>query len=116
MAEQKRWHVGAQNDILYVIDKPPRPSNDDINPNADVEVIAKVYQAKEGHAVEAARANLLAAAPEMFAALTAYRKAQRSLLERWADGDHTIKRELWGNLHACEEAATSAIAKAEGRS
>lgn len=37
------WYVGAQNDALYVINKPPRPSTDDINPEQDVEVIAKIY-------------------------------------------------------------------------
>ena len=40
-----KYYVGAQNDALYIIDKPPRPSNDDQwhdrpdGPN----VIAKVY-------------------------------------------------------------------------
>lgn len=37
---QKWWYVGAQNDGLFVIDAPPRPSTDDINPDQDVNVIA----------------------------------------------------------------------------
>jgi hypothetical protein len=35
--------VGSQNDALYIINKPPRPSNDYINPNIDVDLVAKVY-------------------------------------------------------------------------
>ena len=29
--EQELWYVGAQNDALYIINKPPRPSNDGMN-------------------------------------------------------------------------------------
>lgn len=36
------WYVGAQNDALYIITRPPRPSNDDIVDIPDVEVIASV--------------------------------------------------------------------------
>lgn len=39
------WYLGSQNDALYVIDQPPRPSTDDINPDQNVNVIAKVYEA-----------------------------------------------------------------------
>lgn len=42
------WFVGSQNDALFIINKPPRPSNDDINPNVDADVIAKVYDDADG--------------------------------------------------------------------
>lgn len=28
-AERRRWYVGAMNDGLFIVDQPPRPSNDD---------------------------------------------------------------------------------------
>ena len=60
------WYVGAQNDALYIIDQPPRPSNDDINPDANTNPIAKVYVAPDRrHETEAANARILAKAPEM---------------------------------------------------
>jgi hypothetical protein len=60
------WYVGAQNDGLYIINKPPRPSNDDINPDADVLVVAKVY---ESPGLGKGNAQLLAAAPAMIQTL-----------------------------------------------
>jgi hypothetical protein len=55
--------VGAQNDAIFIINKPPRPSADNINPNQDVDVIAKVYLPDE------ANARLIAAAPDLLFAL-----------------------------------------------
>lgn len=34
------WFVGTQNDKLFIINKPPRPSHDDMADIADVSVIA----------------------------------------------------------------------------
>lgn len=42
-------------------------------------------------------------------ALMAYRKAQRAMLDKWAEGDAEVKRDLWQNLHACEDAANRAL-------
>lgn len=42
-------------------------------------------------------------------ALRAYLKAQRRMLDKWADGDENVKRDLWRDLHACEVAAESAL-------
>lgn len=39
---------------------------------------------------------------EFALALKAYRKAQRRMLEKWADGDDAVKADLWRNLHACD--------------
>ena len=39
---KRKLYVAAQNDGLYIIDQPPRPSNDDINPDRPVNVFAKV--------------------------------------------------------------------------
>jgi hypothetical protein len=51
------------------------------------------------------------AAPDaMRDALRAYLTAQRRMLDRWADGDENVKRDLWRNLHACEAAAEAALA------
>jgi hypothetical protein len=61
------WYVGAQNDGLYIIDRQPRPSNDDPRHDADVELVATPFAAR-GATVEA-NARLIAAAPELLAAL-----------------------------------------------
>ena len=47
-------------------------------------------------------------------ALRRYMVAQRRMLDRWADGDDAVKKELWQELHACEDGAWAAIRKAEG--
>lgn len=62
------WYVGAMNDALFVIDKPPRPSNDDVHPDRDVTVIASVRHVEGGLGVAAANARLMAAAPELLSA------------------------------------------------
>lgn len=93
------WHVGAQNDISFVIDKPPRPSNDDINPDHDVTVIAKVYQVAGGYDEEAANARLLAAAPDLL-------QACRELIN--------YELGMRGGLSVCVRMAQAAIARAEG--
>jgi hypothetical protein len=83
------------NDCLFIIDQPPRPSNDHINPDHDVNVIAKVSDlgpSGDRHAV------LLAAAPELLAACQAARIALNH-----SDNDETL-----GMLAA-------AIAKAMGK-
>jgi hypothetical protein len=43
-------------------------------------------------------------------ALREYVKAQGRMLDKWADGDENVKRDLWQNLHACEEAGRKALA------
>jgi len=45
--------------------------------------------------------------------LKAYRSAQRRILEKWSEGDHHVKADLWRDLHHCEDAATAAIEVAE---
>lgn len=42
-------------------------------------------------------------------ALRAYLNAQCRMLERWAEVDDAVKRELWQALHACEEAGRAAL-------
>lgn len=80
-----KWYVGAQNDILYIIDKPPRPSNDDINPDRDVEVIATIAAANGGHRIESERANLIAAAPDLLKELEHLVRLVGPALENGAD-------------------------------
>ena len=38
-APRKSWYVGSMNDGCFIIDKPPRPSHDDKNHDADVNCI-----------------------------------------------------------------------------
>lgn len=47
-------------------------------------------------------------------ALAAYLKAQRRMLDKWADGDDAVKNQLWRDLHACELAAAAALAASKG--
>lgn len=42
-------------------------------------------------------------------ALRAYLKAQRRMLEKWAEGSDELKTALWRDLHACEDAAVAAL-------
>lgn len=57
---------------------------------------------------------LIAAAPALVEALTAYRTAQRRMLERFSEGDERVKRDLWRDLHECEAAADAALKLAHG--
>jgi len=61
-----KWYVGAKNDGLFIIDKPPRPSNDDVVDIPDVNVIATV---SGNDRAASKRATLLAAAPTVTEAL-----------------------------------------------
>lgn len=63
--EFKPLYVGTMNDALFIIDKPPRPWTDDVNPNQDVEVIAKLASnGRDGDAY----ARLFAASPRLLKA------------------------------------------------
>lgn len=59
--------------------------------------------------LEPADARLIAAAPKMLDALRSYLKAQRAMLEKWAEVSDEKKNELWQALHACEEAGAAVI-------
>ncbi len=61
-------------------------------------------------ALEGENAALAARCEKMEQALRAYVLAQGRMLDRWADGDDNVKRYLWKNLHACEDAARKALA------
>ena len=41
-------------------------------------------------------------------ALDAYVKAQGRMLDKWSEGDKAVKKQLWQNLHKCEEAGRAA--------
>jgi hypothetical protein len=42
-------------------------------------------------------------------ALTGYVKAQSRMLERWADADLDVRRQLWQELHVCEYTGRTAL-------
>jgi hypothetical protein len=67
------WHVGAQNDGLFIIDQPPRPAPADHPADIPgVTIIGVVYDNvfdDAGASQGTANARLIAAAPEMFEAL-----------------------------------------------
>lgn len=66
------WYVGAMNDCLFIIDQAPRPSNDDVNPDREVTVVAKLdYIGSE------ANARLIAAAPDLLEALKLFVRAEK---------------------------------------
>jgi hypothetical protein len=98
------WHVGAQNDTLYVIaGKPPSLNNDYPVHDAGRVVIAKVYPKDE------ANARLIAAAPELLSAL----KSAKEHLEYCGYGDKWERE--YAEANKLEEKIDEAIAKAEGR-
>lgn len=41
---RKQLYVGTQNDIIYIIDQPPRPSHDDKADVPDISIIAKMLE------------------------------------------------------------------------
>jgi hypothetical protein len=64
------------NDCLFVIDKPPRPSNDDVQPDGWVKHIAKLdYK----HDEAMSNARLIAAAPDLVAALGPFAEFARMM-------------------------------------
>lgn len=73
MPRRKPWYVGTQNDGLYIIDRPPSPSNDHPDHERDCRVVAKVYQQPGEDEVAA----LLAAAPDQAEKLNTIEEAIR---------------------------------------
>jgi hypothetical protein len=41
-------------------------------------------------------------ADKLYYALAAYVKAQCNMLNKWAEGDEAVKKQLWLRLHGCE--------------
>lgn len=78
---------------------------------SESDAIATVFTDNSKSAHQNAR--LIAAAPDLLEALTAYVRAQGRMLDKWADGDDAVKTGLWRELHACEETARAALAKAQ---
>lgn len=66
------WYVGAMNGCLFIIDQPPRPSNDDVNPDRQVNVVAKLDYASAD-----ANARLIAAAPELLEVLKLFVRSEK---------------------------------------
>jgi hypothetical protein len=108
------WYVGAQNDMLFVIaGRAPSLDNDYPMHDADRTVIARVEDGDKSHSETDANARLIAAAPELLAAL----KQCAELLDDYsdvndgADGGSPVPNRAMSLLRDVE----AAIAKAEGR-
>lgn len=50
----KRWYLGSKNDGLFIIDEPPRPSNDDVwhDRSPGPTLVLNVVALSAGHAQE----------------------------------------------------------------
>jgi hypothetical protein len=70
------WYVGTQNDGLFILNQPPRPSNDDINPAGPkgLIIIGAVY-GDVPFAEQQGNARLFAASWEMLEACRAFCRA-----------------------------------------
>jgi hypothetical protein len=73
--ENEKWYVGSMIDSLCIINRPPSPAGTDVvwEGRKEVQHIACVDLVTAGFAEASRRANLLAAAPELLAALKALR-------------------------------------------
>lgn len=89
------WYVGAQNDGLFVIDRPPRQSTDDITEGRDVGVVA-------ARILHIGNARLIASAPDLLAAARAALTELREFMPTTAGSTIT--------------ALETVIARAEGKS
>lgn len=91
------WYVGAQNDKLYIITRPPRPSRDDIVDIPDVKVIASMNYCKDGEnaavIVEAvnSHASLKARNEELEAALRTAIRVAGEAREEWDKAPSTMR-------------------------
>lgn len=110
------WYVGAMNDALFVIDQPPRPSTDDPNHDAKTQSIAIPTIKRDTHAYEA-NAYLIAAAPELYAALKRARDMLQAVAGDIEDGGSldTLRGKYVMAILGVRDAAYDALAKAEGR-
>jgi hypothetical protein len=99
------WFVGAQNDDLYIIDCPPRPSTDDVAPDRDVAVVAKVYD-RGSWAETDANARCLAAAFALREALAELVRL-KDIKDSSPDEHERRKAAAW-------DAARSALRRANG--
>jgi hypothetical protein len=50
---------------------------------------------------------------KLVTALRAYVYAQSRMLEKWAEGNDVLRRDLWRNLHDCEDAGRAALEDAD---
>ena len=82
------WFVGAQNDGLFIIDKRPRPSTDDVADIPGCTVIAKVYSHSNARLIVTAvnsHGRLIAAAKAVMANMPVPRGARRPEFDDLAD-------------------------------
>ena len=101
------WHLGAMNDALFVIDAPPRPSNDDVVHEHGAEPIARFTKdADAAFAVRAVNAHValveaLERAMQMCRCSGTGKYTRRCTL----CGDSTFDHECNDEERACERTA-----------
>lgn len=59
---------------------------------------------------ELTREETIADVKRLREALLDYHYAQKRMLEKWADGDANVKKDLWKLLHSCEDKGYEALA------
>jgi hypothetical protein len=113
-ATKRPWYVGTQNDILYIIDKPPRPAPTDYP--ADIPgltVVAKLLASD--FATERANAALIVAAVNQHDALLKCAEALREINRRSASyADDHQSWPLVAAIHGISRAALSLLEKSNG--
>lgn len=68
-----------------------------------------VAASKLGGCSEHPDARLIASAPALFAALSAYVTASSRMADRWSEGDVAVQQELWRELMGCEAKAREVL-------
>ena len=76
---------------------------------ADERELERVIAIRESHDLHADNTRLRAELAEARTALQGYVRAQRRILERWAESDDAVKARLWSSLHMCENEYETAI-------
>lgn len=100
------WYVGAQNDAIYIIaGRPPALNNDFPVHGADRELIAAMKG--DGYSMDSANASLIAAAPDLLAALQVVMPALEVMRKQWPRSKHDDSLDVVAFARA-------AIAKATG--
>jgi hypothetical protein len=102
------WYIGSMNDLRYIINEPPRPSNDYINTNLKTKAIARLGFEDVSPEEEEANARLIKTSPRLLEACQQFIAAM---------GSASSAAEWHNRLEATETFAREVVAEAtEGQS